>query len=239
MPSERNFSVVLSCEHATNFVPAAYRHLFAGREAVLSSHRGWDPGTLELGRAFTCKLQAPLFVAPVSRLLVEVNRSVGHRRLFSEFSSGLAPAEQKRLLSQYYFPHRNAVEAAIRAEVAKKKQVLHLSLHSFTPVLGEDHRRADVGLLYDPKRIGEREFSSRWISALRDLRSELIIRRNYPYLGTADGFTTYLRRHFPQQFYWGIELELNQRFWLNHRSQYKSLVQALTNSLANCIWNRI
>jgi predicted N-formylglutamate amidohydrolase len=171
-------------------------------------------------------------------LLVEVNRSVGHRRLFSEFTNGLPAAEQEQLLSQYYFSHRDAVEAAIRSEVAKKKQVLHLSLHSFTPVLGEDVRRADIGLLYDPTRTGEQEFCSRWISALRELRSELRIRRNYPYLGKADGFTTYLRRHLPLHSYWGIELEVNQRFWLNQRSQYKSLIQALTTSLANSLSNR-
>ena len=238
MSSERKLTVVLSCEHATHFVPAAYRSLFAGNVAVLKSHRGWDPGTLEIGRAFSCKLKAPLFVAPASRLLIEVNRSVGHRRLFSEFSSGLSAAEQKQLLAQYYLPHRNAVETAIQSEIEKKKKVLHLSLHSFTPVLGEEIRRADIGLLYDPSRIGEREFSSYWISAIRDLRSDLKIRRNYPYLGKADGFTTYLRRRFTQQSYWGIELEVNQRFWLDHRPQYKSLVQALTNSLADCLQNR-
>ncbi len=235
MPSEKRLSVVLSCEHATNFVPAAYRRHFAGHGEVLNSHRGWDPGTLAIGRAFECKLKAPLFVAQVSRLLVEVNRSIGHRRLFSEFSSGLPNAEQTQLLAKYYFAHRNAVEDTIRAEVAKQNQVLHFSLHSFTPVLEDEVRQADVGLLYDPARTGEKEFSNRWISALRELRRDLRIRRNYPYLGKADGFTTYLRRRFPEQAYRGIELEVNQRFWLNHRPQYKSLVQALTNSLANCI----
>jgi hypothetical protein len=36
------------------------------------------------------------------------------------------------------------------------------------------------------------------------------VRRNYPYRGTADGFTTYLRRQFSARKYLGIELEVNQ-----------------------------
>jgi hypothetical protein len=37
------------------------------------------------------------------------------------------------------------------------------------------------------------------------------VRRNYPYRGTADGFTTYLRRQLSSSPYLGIELEINQR----------------------------
>jgi hypothetical protein len=34
---------------------------------------------------------------------------------------------------------------------------------------------------------------------------------NYPYQGTSDGFTTHLRKKFPDSQYVGIELEVNQK----------------------------
>ena len=37
------------------------------------------------------------------------------------------------------------------------------------------------------------------------------MRYNYPYLGKADGFTTYLRKQF-QTHYLGIEIEINQKY---------------------------
>ena len=44
----------------------------------------------------------------------------------------------------------------------------------------------------------------------------LNIRYNYPYLGKADGFTTYLRKQFPTN-YMGIEIEVNQKFATENR----------------------
>ena len=40
--SRRSF--LITCEHAGNFVPANYRYLFLGNEAVLDTHRGIDIG---------------------------------------------------------------------------------------------------------------------------------------------------------------------------------------------------
>ena len=87
--------------------------------------------------------------------------------------------------------------------------MLHLSIHSFTPVLHGQTRNADIGLLYDPGRAGERRLAVAWQKALRKRVPSLRVRRNYPYLGKADGFTTHLRRRFPRA-YLGLELEVNQ-----------------------------
>ena len=51
---------------------------------------------------------------------------------------------------------------------------------------------------------------------MKDQNPELKIRFNYPYLGKADGFTTYLRKIFPEN-YIGIELEVNQKFVNNNK----------------------
>ena len=69
--------VVISCEHGGSRIPGRYRHLFAGRAALLESHRGWDPGALVMARALSRGLRAPLFASTTSRLLVDLNRKEG------------------------------------------------------------------------------------------------------------------------------------------------------------------
>jgi hypothetical protein len=71
-------------------------------------------------------------------------------------------------------------------------------------------RNADIGLLYDPRRRGEREWCHAWSRALRAADPALRVRSNYPYRGISDGLTTSLRREFSGSSYMGIELEVNQ-----------------------------
>lgn len=223
--------MVLSCEHGGNRVPSAYAALFEGRraQAALASHRGYDPGALDVARALARRFKLPLHAATVTRLLVELNRSHGHRTLFSEFSAGLDAAERKKLIEHHYLPHREAVAAAIQA--APAAPVLHVAVHSFAPVFKRVRRRADIGLLYDSARPLERALSQRWQRALATLAPELRVRRNYPYLGKADGLTTALRRRFAPERYFGIELEINQALLTGSPELRRRTVSALAASL--------
>ena len=72
-------------------------------------------------------------------------------------------------------------------------------------------RDADVGLLYDPARPGERALCRDWGAMLGRRIAPLRVRRNYPYQGRNDGLTSHLRRRFPPTRYVGIELEINQK----------------------------
>ena len=72
-------------------------------------------------------------------------------------------------------------------------------------------RDFEIGLLYDPRRAGERALARSWQKRLREFAPELRVRRNAPYRGDADGLTTALRRDFGPREYLGLELELNQR----------------------------
>jgi predicted N-formylglutamate amidohydrolase len=167
---------------------------------------------LELAQALARHLRVPLFSCEITRLLVEPNRSIGHPRLFSEFSRHLDAAAKQELLQGYYYEHRNRAEAWIEQHMAQGRPVIHLSVHTFTPVLDGQSRTADVGLLYDPRQAAEKVFVRRWQDTLKQHRPDLIVRRNYPYLGKSDGFTSYLRGRFPGDDYLGIELEVNQRW---------------------------
>lgn len=227
----RRWKLLLTCEHGGHRVPAEYRRLFAGADQVLASHRGWDPGSLELARRLARTLDAPLIASTTTRLLVELNRSPGHPRLFSEFSKRLPPAERQRLLDRCWHPHRRAVETTLAGFIRTGQAVLHVGVHSFTPVLDGQVRSTDLGLLYDPSRESERRFCEAWQRDLRDRCPDLRIHRNVPYRGTSDGLTTFLRRRFPDTCYAGIELEVCQRFPLAGGAPWRTLQRELAASL--------
>ncbi|MCC6208260.1 MAG: N-formylglutamate amidohydrolase [Gammaproteobacteria bacterium] len=202
--------LLLSCEHASNRIPDEYRHLFHGCGSLIASHRGYDPGALACARAIGRRLRAPLIAASCSRLLVDLNRSPGHPALFSALTRTLPRKEKDRVLTRYYHPHRARVERWVEARITAGHRVVHVAVHSFTPVLDGVTRKADIGLLYDPARRVEAALCQRWRAALQESGSgSLTVRRNYPYRGASDGLTRYLRTRFPASRYAGIELEIN------------------------------
>jgi predicted N-formylglutamate amidohydrolase len=224
-------ALVLSCEHGGHRVPAGYRHLFEGANATLESHRGWDRGALHCARRLAKTLKAPLMAATTTRLLVDLNRSLWHPRLLSEWTTALSEPERARLLARHYHPHRQRLREAV-LQAARRAPVLHVAVHSFAPQLDGVERRADVGLLYDPARPSERRWCQRLVQWLRSEAPELSVRRNYPYLGRNDGLTTCLRRELGDRQYLGIELEINQRL-TDSRSQLDELCVILARGIEN------
>lgn len=202
---------LFTCEHGGNAIPIAYAPLFAPWEELLASHRGFDPGALETAQVLARAARAPLFAATTSRLLVDLNRSVGHPGLFSEITGKLPATARAEILAKYYHPHREAVAGAVAERIKAGKTVVHIACHSFTPILDGKARRCDVGFLYDPKRLGEKAFCLAWMLELAARAKELVLRRNSPYRGVADGLVTAFRRRFGER-YLGLELEVNQRF---------------------------
>ncbi len=241
-PPRSGMHLLITCEHGGNRVPAPYRPLFRAHADLLESHRGHDPGALTLARELAAALDAPLVVSTVSRLVIDLNRSPGHPRLYSEITRPLPTATRREILRRYYLPYRERVEGLIAAQLARGGWVLHISAHSFTPVLDGVVRNADVGLLYDPRRPAEAALCRRWQQAMRSLAADIRVRRNYPYTGRSDGLTAWLRRRFPAQGYLGIELEVNQRHPLSGGPAWRALralvIEALRRSLAQTALDR-
>ena len=97
---------IISCEHASYHIPPAYARWVASPSAA--DHTGHDLGAAIYARQLARALHAPLFAAPVSRLLVDANRSLHHPRLHSV---GLrhAPAKlRQEIVETYYLPYRQA-----------------------------------------------------------------------------------------------------------------------------------
>lgn len=202
--------VVLTCEHGGNEIPENQHYLFSSNQQVLHTHKGLDLGALDLFNHLKPLADFSLF-STTSRLLIELNRSLHHKNLFSAFSKTLSTSEKAALIDSYYLVYRNKVENNIRNYIKEDNEVLHISVHSFTPVLKSIERNCDIGLLYDSSHKNEKEFSHQFKKELLQQNGNLNVRYNYPYLGKMDGFTTYLRKQFPLN-YKGIEIEVNQKY---------------------------
>ncbi len=237
MTRQRPPILIVSCEHATNHVPGQYLSLLADCIGQLNTHEGYDPGALDFARLLAAGLSAPLFAGSVSRLLVDLNRSLAnHRSPPMGHRKDLPLALKQEIIARYYLPYRCQVEEAIASHLRKEKTtVLHLSIHSFTPVLDGVQRTADIGFLYDPSHGREKAFCGQWRAGLAARDAQWRLRKNYPYRGTSDGLVTALRKQFPAQRYLGIELEINQIYPLDKRVDWPRLQQQLLESLVECL----
>ncbi|MEJ8756514.1 N-formylglutamate amidohydrolase [Pontibacter sp. H259] len=222
--------LLLTCEHGGNQIPPAYTSYFSDFKAQLASHAGYDIGALELFRKLK-PLADKSFYSETSRLLVELNRSLHHAKLFSDMTRELHDDEKAAILKEHYFPYREQVEHLVHDFAMAGRQVLHIAVHSFTPELNGEVREADIGLLYDPKRQLEQPFCRHWKKELQERGPNLNVRFNYPYLGIADGFPTYLRRQFTSEQYIGVELEVNQKFAVGEPARWKYVQDQLYTSL--------
>lgn len=223
--------LVITCEHGGNRIPTAYAPLFRDWQRALETHRGYDPGALAMARWLSADFSAPLVASTVSRLLVDLNRSLTNASVWSAATAQLPAADKARVVAHYYAPYRARMDAIVNAASAAKRRVVHLSSHSFTPTLDGTVRNADIGLLYDPARPGERALAARWQAALASNFPRWRVRRNYPYAGKNDGLTATLRKRLPPTAYVGIELECNQAIALAGGAPWRALRQAIVASL--------
>lgn len=228
--------LILSCEHAGNLVPDRWRGTFIGHEGLLATHRGYDIGILPFAERLAAQCGVSLHACTMTRLLVDANRSPHSRTLFSEFTRASPPADRRLLLERYYYPYRDTVTSAVGEALASGGEVLHLSLHSFTPLFRGVVRNADVGLLFAPAAPAEAAFCRRWQALLREQTGGWRVRRNYPYRGVSDSLATWLRRHLDHGGrYLGIELEINQHWPEEGGAPWRQLQADLLASLSSAL----
>ncbi|WP_112322196.1 N-formylglutamate amidohydrolase [Oceanibium sediminis] len=143
--------VVLICEHASNRMPAKLNTLGLS-EDQLSSHVAWDPGALDLARALSAALDAPLVAARFSRLVYDCNRPPEAESAMPADTevcpipgnAALSEGERDARAEEIYAPFHAAVAGA----VAAKKDPVAVSIHSFTPVFHGVRRAVEVGYLF-------------------------------------------------------------------------------------------
>ncbi len=212
--------LIVSCEHGGNRVPTPFRKHFS--ERLLATHRGYDPGALALARDLSAATGAPLFYSTITRLLVELNRPLGHPQVFF-----LELSEEARaaLLRRYYFPYWNAVRKAVQ----RGRRVLHLSVHSFTPRFRGVQRTTDIGLLFDPHRAAEAAFCRTWRERILKRDANLRVRYNDPYPGVFPSLVDSLRKELGRR-YVGIQVEVNQKYPRRGGRRWKALRTTLVEA---------
>lgn len=212
--------LVLSCEHARAALPSG---VDLGLDAeAMRSHIAWDEAALPAARALAEALGAPLFEGRVSRLWVDLNRRAENPEVIPLVAfgvpipgnQGLSVEERRARIEGWHRPYVQAVREAVTGP-ADGPPCLHLSIHSFTPVLHGRVREVEVGLLFDPAREGEVALARRLAAPLAE--AGLRVRDNEPYSGLDDGLIPWLRERLPGEAYVGLEIELNEGLDLARR----------------------
>ncbi len=183
--------ICLVCEHASAVIPPSLGTLGLAPEHRYS-HAVWDLGAEDLARDLSRRLDAPLVLARVSRLVHDLNRPPGAPGA-APVQSGEIPVPGNRDLSE-------AERAARIAEIyepfhARLSEVLDgfdappvlVTIHSFTPVWNGRTRRTELGLLHDADdRLAK--------AMLAEADGSLVTELNEPY-SAQDGVTHTLARH--------------------------------------------
>lgn len=218
--------LILTCEHASNRLPASFKKFVP--TDIQETHRAYDIGALMVFRKLV-KFAKPEFYSEgkFSRLFVDLNRTITNKSVFSEYYGELetrnkAAAEKAKAAAiKYWMEYReniekfvmNNIDKGTKASGNKGAAIVHLGIHSFTPVLNGNVRNTDIGILYDPSRPLERTYANVIKDEIKRLYPHMKVRFNYPYKGSSDGLTTALRKKFGPR-YVGIEIEINQKFFI-------------------------
>lgn len=211
-----NTQLVITCEHASHAIPKEFDTLFKDHLDELETHDAWDIGAYSIFQYLINHIESFHQHGIVSRLIIDLNRSLHNKSCFSKFTKNLSLEKKQSIIDCYYTPFRQATHHKVEEIIKSKKRCFHLSIHSFTPVLDGEVRSTDIGLLYDPKHSLEKQFCLNWKKTLmKDLMFKFNIHMNKPYKGTSDGHITALRKLYKPTEYMGIELEVNQKYLLD------------------------
>lgn len=201
--------VVITCEHASNHIPAEYADLGLAADDI-ADHIGWDIGAAEITCLVARSLDAPAVLSGASRLLIDCNRGLDDQDLILPASDGVQipgnqtvdEVERERRISRFYQPYHATIDAVL----ARHDGALLLSIHSFTPALRAAQagacRAFDVGVLFDDHDAPAHRLGTALTAA------GLRVRYNEPY-SALTGLIYSARSHGARYGRRYLELELN------------------------------
>ncbi|MBT6566736.1 N-formylglutamate amidohydrolase [uncultured Candidatus Puniceispirillum sp.] len=225
-------SVLLVCEHASNFIPADYAMLGLPEDAK-QSHIAWDPGALELSCHLADLLDARLVHSNISRLIYDCNRPPKALDAMPASSEGrvipgnenIDDNERARRIAWFYDPFKTLLADTIAS--MPDKPIL-VTIHSFTPIYNGQARDVEFGILHDSD------------SRLADLMLEhasthtkLNVMRNKPY-GPQDGVTHTLKQHGVNNGCLNVMLEISNVL-LSSDSKQKEIASMIAALLSDAL----
>ncbi len=174
--------LILVCEHASRFIPAALNDLGLGHEAA-REHIAWDIGALALAQGLSNALGATLLAANYSRLLIDLNRPL-HAPDSIATQSEIYPIPGNRELDEaareyrrqcLFTPFHSQLQTLIDERLAQGRPVRVVGIHSFTPVYHGQPRALEVGVLFGEAK----DYAQRLIDGLS--QHPLKVAGNEPY----------------------------------------------------------
>ena len=188
--------IVLICEHASKTMPKVLGSMGLD-EAALESHIAWDIGAQRVAEMLSDRLDASLISQRFSRLAYDCNRppeAAGAYPQRSEIfdvpgNAGLSASDKARRADALYHPFHQAIDALLDARLAAGRNVVLVTVHSFTPVYFGKPREGHLGILHDE----DSRLADAMLDASQTLGLDQVL-RNYPY-GPEDGVTHTLKRH--------------------------------------------
>lgn len=147
-------SILLLCDHASNFIPQVHQSLGLEPEN-LDDHFVWDVGSAAVTRRLSELLDCPAILATTSRLLIDCNRDPDDPDSIVDQGEGtpvpgnasVSEAERAARISAYYDPYHHAITEACETSAAPMAAIF--AIHSFVPVYNGSARPWHIGLIHD------------------------------------------------------------------------------------------
>lgn len=148
--------LLLVCDHASRSFPEHLGTLGVA-EPDTFEHIAWDIGAAEVTRGLAAALGATAVLCKWSRLVVDCNRRLSDPTAFIEISDGvpvpgnasMTTEDRQWRVKQIWEPYHAAIDELLDQQLASGTCPVFLSVHSFTPLLGDIARPWHVGILWD------------------------------------------------------------------------------------------
>jgi predicted N-formylglutamate amidohydrolase len=180
--------LVLTCDHATNRVPACIHGGSLGLPPdQMGRHIAYDIGAAGVTRELAKALDAPAIFSDFSRLVIDPNRDPQDPTVLMRIYDGtVIPAnadvgaeEKARRLAAFHRPYHAALAGLLDA----RPQAAVVAVHSFTPRLhGREVRPWHIGILH----AHDQRLSDALVERLRRMR-DVVLGVNEPYSGHLRG----------------------------------------------------
>ena len=153
----------------------------------MERHIAYDVGAAPVARHLSHLLDAPLFLQPYSRLVVDCNRPLEAPDCFPEVSdgtpipanAGLDPSSRKRRYDEIHQPFHAAIAGQLDARETVGAPMVLIAVHSFTPRLAVNgiDRPWHIGLLHNR----DDRFARTMLAGLADRAPDVTAALNEPY----------------------------------------------------------
>lgn len=224
-------SIVLVCEHASNFIPPIFGNLGLDDEAR-QNHIAWDPGALDVARGLSKRFDAKLVISNVSRLIYDCNRPpiandampARSETIDVPGNANLTDVQRQDRIARYYDPFCDSLAAA----VAATPDPVIVTIHSFTPVYKGQRRSVEIGVLHD--------LDSRLADAMMQIagaHTSANVKVNMPY-GPEDGVTHTLKEHAATAEHLNVMLEIRSDL-IENAAQQEDMADCLAGWLSGAL----